>query len=200
MRERDHGAQRAEIDLHRLRIRRVGIGFGRCEVRRHAPRHIVPAHIVIRENAVLCARLDRHICNRQTVGHRKLCDALTREFKTPIERAVDADRPDERQNHVFAADVRRFFARQMHIDRLGHLEPRLARRHADREIGRADARREPIHRAVGAGMRVRTDGEHPGAHDPFLRQKDVLDADAPLLVVVQDVVLARKVTHDLRQL
>ena len=49
-------------------------------------------------------------------------------------------------------------------------------------------------------MRVRADRQHTGADNALLGENDVLDADAPLLIVVQDVVFACKVTHDLRQL
>ena len=140
MRERNDGAQRAEVDLHRTRILRVGIGMYRLKGRLHAFLDVRSAHVIIREDAVLSARLDRHVGNRQTIGHREIRNALARELEALVERAVHADHADQRQDDILAADVSRLLPRQADIDRLGHLEPRLARRHADRQIGRADAR------------------------------------------------------------
>ena len=49
-------------------------------------------------------------------------------------------------------------------------------------------------------MRVRADREHARPNDAALGQDNVLNPHAPLLVVVQDVMFARKIAHDLRQL
>ena len=69
MRERDDGTQCAEVDLHRLRIACISIGSHGLERLCHASLDVRLAYIVIRENAVLRPRLDRHIGNRQAVGH-----------------------------------------------------------------------------------------------------------------------------------
>ena len=49
-------------------------------------------------------------------------------------------------------------------------------------------------------MRVGADCQHARCDDALLRQDDVLDAHAALLEVIDDLVLARKVTDDLREL
>ena len=87
----------------------------------------------------------------------------------------------------------------MHPDRLGHFEPSPPRRHADGEIGRADARRKAVQCAIRTGMRVRADRQHARSHKTELRQDDMLNAHATDLKVILDLVLFREVAHDLAE-
>ena len=200
MREGNDRLELGEVDVDFAAVLGVLIGCDRLIRLRDAVVDISLRDLVEREDAGLAACLDGHVGDSQAVRHRQRLDARAGEFQGLVERAVNADHADKRQDDVLAGDVSRLLAHQVDLDGLRHLEPRLARRHGRAEVGRADARREAVDSTIRARMRVGADCQHARCDDALLRQDDVLDADAALLEVIDDLVLARKVTDDLREL
>ncbi len=125
-------------------------------------------------------------------------DRVAGELHRLVERTVDADHADDVQDDVLAAHPRARARRSTsNLMRRGHLEPRLAGRHARGRVGGADAGRERAERAVRAGVRVGADDDVAGADHALLGQQRVLDAHAADLVVVRDALLARELAHHL---
>ena len=151
------------------------------------------------ENAVFCAGFDGHVRNGEAVGLGECLHARAFEFKGLVEGTIDADHADEFQDDVLACDVGGLGASQCHFDTIGDFEPCASYRHSDAKVGGADAGRESAEGAVGAGVGVRTDGDHARAYEAFFRKEGMLDADPALFEVVRDVVLAGEVSDDLGQ-
>ena len=64
--------------------------------------HVSKGLFVYGEHAVLRARLDRHVANREPIVHAQCRHAFARKFHGAVERAVYADLTDDMQNQVFA--------------------------------------------------------------------------------------------------
>ena len=79
-----------------------------------------------------------------------------------VGRAVGTDLAGQVEDEVLGEDAGLQLAVVDDLHRLGHLEPQLARRHRRRAVGRADAGREDVERAVGARVRVAADHEVAG--------------------------------------
>ena len=99
------------------------------------------------------------------------------------------------QDDVFAADPRLHLAGQNNLDGFRHLEPAFSGRHADRHIRRTDASGKRADRAVGAGMAVRADDDLARRDNALFRQERMLDAHAPDLIVMDNVLCAGKLAH-----
>ena len=164
-----------------------------------APLDVGDGLFIDRENAILSAGFDRHIRNGETVGHGKGMDARAGEFQRLVQRTIDADHTDQCQDDILTGDVLRLRAGQDDFDRIRHFEPCFAGRHGNAEVSRTDAGREAAQRAVGAGMRVRADGDHAGPYEAFFRKQCMLDTDTPLLEIIDNAIFMRKVTDDLRK-
>lgn len=200
VREGDDWLELGEVDVDFAAVLSVIVGCDRLVRLRDTGIDISLRDLVEREDAGLAARLDGHVGDGQAVRHRQGLDARASELEGLVERAVDANHADERQDDVLAGDVGRLLARQVDLDGLRHLEPGLARRHGCAEVSRADARREAVDGAVRARMRIRANRQHARCDDALLRQDDVLDAHAALLEIVDDLVLACEIAYDLREL
>ena len=57
--------------------------------------HILLRQIVDRENAVLAARLNRHICNGKTVVHGKILYAIPDKFHGFVQSTIHTDHADD---------------------------------------------------------------------------------------------------------
>ena len=178
--------------------------------------HVFERECVYGENAVLRARLYRHVAHGEPVVHREVFYAVAEELHRFIQRAVDAYHSYYVENEVFAAHVFRGLAAEDEFYRRRHLKPAFARHHARRHIGRADARRERAERAVSAGVAVGAYHEVARAHKPLFGQQRVfyahradvekvfevlfaceLAAQLALLRAL-DVFIGREVVHDQR--
>ena len=71
----------------------------------------------------------------------------------------------------------------------------MAPGHGGGEVGAADAGAEGGHGAVGAGVAVGADHDVARRHHAGVGQEHVLDAHAPDLEVVDDLVLAGELAH-----
>ena len=87
------------------------------------------------EYAVLRAGLDGHVCDRETVVHRKGGDAGAGEFERLVSRSVNADHPDKVQDEVLAAHMATERSVQRNPDGLGNAEPSHPGSHAARHVG-----------------------------------------------------------------
>ena len=93
----DRAVDLAEVNVDNALIFCVGIGLERCPGAVHAALNIGARHVVDGEDAVLAARLDGHVADRQAVIDREVLDALARKFNglvacepTPVENAPSA--------------------------------------------------------------------------------------------------------------
>jgi len=93
------------------------------------------------------------------------------------------------QDYILAGNPRAQLALENELDRARHLKPRLAGRHARREVGRTNAGRECAQCAVGAGVAVRADDELTGSGQTFFREQRMLDAHCADVEEVDDIVL-----------
>ncbi len=69
------------------------------------------------DDAALAARLDRHVADREAVVHAEALDRVPGELHRLIERAVDADHPDDVQDEVLAAHPGQELAGDLELDR-----------------------------------------------------------------------------------
>ena len=196
MRERDRRLQLGEVDLDLARVFGVGVGLVHLRRLRAVFLQVVQTELIDREDAVLRARLNRHVRNREAVVHRKVLDAAADELERLIARAIDADEANQVKDQVLARNPLLRLARNDDLDRARHLEPRFARAHAGGHVRRADARRERADRTVRASVAVRADNAVARRDEPLLREKRMLDAAVVAnFEVVLDLLLFRELTH-----
>ena len=193
--EGDGRLQFGEVDLDRALVFGVRIRLEHADLPLEAAVEVFARYVVDGEDAVLRARLDRHVADGEAVVDREVLDAVADEFHRFIQRAVHADEPDDVQDDVLAADVFCGFVFQNEFDGGGHLEPALPAHHARGHVRRADARRKGAERAVGAGVAVRADHQVARADQTLLGQKRVLDAHAAHVKKVVYAVFSREGAH-----
>ena len=192
MRASDGRLQGRQVNLDLLLVFRVCISLKHRDLTAYAPLDVCHRLFIDRENAVLCARLDRHVTDRKAVVHGQGGDALAHKLHRLIQCAVHADLADDVQDHVLAGHPWAEFALQHKFDCARHLEPRLARRHTGGEVGRANAGRERAQRAVSTGVAVRSDNELARRGQAFFGQQRVLNAHRTHVKKVDDIVLLGK--------
>ena len=96
-----------KVDFDHRFVLGVGISFIDDRGALAAVFHICPGDVVHRENAVLCACLDRHVADAKAVVYGQCCHAGTCEFHAAVERAVHTDLSDDGQDQILAAAVSR---------------------------------------------------------------------------------------------
>ena len=176
MRERDDRFETVKVDLDRALV------FG-GRVCLENPRWlcVVPAQISKRlfvhgEDAVLRARLDRHVGDGEAVVHRQIRDPPARELQRLVARAVNAYHAYQVQDYVLAAHPFSRRTVQHDLYRGGDAEPSLTGGHPRRHVRRSHARRERTERTVCACVRICADHEVARRDKTLLRQKRMLDA------------------------
>ncbi len=117
-----------------------------------------------------------------------------------VSRAVDAQLADGAQHDVFGEDHVSQRSAVDDLDRRRNLDPDFAEHEGRRDVGRAHARCERTEGAVRAGVRVAADDQLARCDQTFFGKHDVLDAAAPDVEEVLDVLLDREIFHELREL
>ena len=139
MGEGDGAFQRAQIDGDLLLILSVVIGL----LHHHRPGepagYIFHSLFIHREDAVLGAGLDGHVCDGKAVVHGQLGNAGTGKFQGFVKGAVHADPADEVQDDILAGDIGLQLSGEGDLDGGGHLEPVFADGHAGGHVGGAHA-------------------------------------------------------------
>ena len=151
--------------------------------------------LVEADDAALAAGLDGHVAHGEALVHGERLDGLAGELHGLVQGAVDADEADGVQHQVLAGDPGARRARVDELEGLGHAQPHVAPGHGGGEVGAADAAAERGHGAVGAGVAVGADDDVARRHHAAVGQEHVLDAHAPDLEVVDDLVLAGELAH-----
>ena len=157
--------------------------------------HVGARDVVDLDKARLAASFNRHVGNGEALIHRQTADGAARELHRLVQRAVDADHADDVEDDVLAGNARVKLAVDLEEQRLGHLEPRLARGIAHGGVGGANASGECAKGAIGAGMGIGADDQIARAHDALLGQQRVLDAHAADLVVMRDALFTGEIAH-----
>ncbi len=152
------------------------------------------------EDAVLRSRLDGHVRHRYPTRDGEFVDGRAVIFDRAIGRAVDAELADGPQHDVLGVDHRTGLAAIHELDRRGDFQPDLSEHERRGDVGRAHAGRERAEGAVGARVRIAADDELAGSDQALFGKHDVLDAAAADVEEVLDVLLGRKIFHQLRQL
>lgn len=197
VREGYGGLERGEIHFDLPFVFGVGIGGKDHGFALESARHVVHGDLVHGENAVLGARLDRHVADGESVVDGEVLYAVARKFHGFVERAVHADEPDHVQNDVLARNVFGGLIFEHDSDRGRNLEPTHLRHHARRHIGGAYARGEGAERAVGAGVAVRADHQIARADQTLFGQERVFDAHLTDVKEVFDVLSGGKFSRRL---
>ena len=192
MRVADGGFEGRQVDLNDLLVLGVRVGLVEHRLPLAAALEVGLGHVVHREDAILCARLDGHIADAQAVIHRQRSDARAGELHRFIQRTVHADPTDDVEDEVLAGHPRGQRSGQNEPDGSRHLEPCHASGHAGRHIGGADTGGESAQRTVGAGMAVCANDAVARCHDAFFGQQRVLNAHLAHIIEVEDVVLVGK--------
>ncbi len=120
-------------------------------------------------------------------------DDRTVELDRLVRRPVRTDLAGEVQDEVLAEDAGLQLALVGDLERIGHLEPQLARGHGGSAVGRAHAGREDVDRSVGA--RVRVAAHHQVAGDDVALLGDELVAHALTHVVDGRAGLLAELAH-----
>ena len=157
------------VELEDLLVLRVGVGSDWSVWPLGAPVQVLLRHLVELHDPVLGAGFDRHVGHRQARLHIDVAQCLARVLHRLRPRSVDPDLADDVEDQVLRLDP---FLEPVVIDeleRLGDAEPQLTQREHARQVGRPDARREVVQRAVGAGVRVRADDKLARKHESVLR-------------------------------
>ncbi len=188
------------VDLEDARVLGVGVAgedlAGRARAAAFGPGLQVLRRLLVEaDDAVLAAGLDGHVAHREALVDGQRVDGLAGELHGLVEGAVDADQADGVQHQVLAGDPRLRAARVDELDALGHAQPDAAPGHGGGEVGAAHAGAEGGHGAVGAGVAVGADDDVARRHHAHVGQEHVLDAHAPHLEVVDDLVLAGELAH-----
>ena len=101
--------------------------------------HVLAALVVYLKETGLAARLDSHICNRQTSLNREVLNRRAAELHSAIQGAINTDFANDMQDDVLCRGTRRELAIDLKANGLGHLEPGTARCHAHAGVGGAHA-------------------------------------------------------------
>ena len=101
------------------------------------------------------------------------------------------------QDHVLARYPFGGLSGQVKADSRRDLEPRLARSHTGRHIGRSNAGRKRAQRAVGAGVRIGAYDRLARSDKPLLGQKRVLHTHLAHVVEVCNVLIVRELAAHL---
>ena len=118
--------------------------------------NVLKCRIIHGEDTVLAACLYGHIGDREPVIHREVADTVTGELHGFIQCSVHAYHADDMEDHILAADIRRFFTGDIEPDRSGNLEPGLSCSHTGSHIRGSHTCRESTQCSVSTCMRVCT--------------------------------------------
>jgi len=138
--------------------------------------YIVKRRLVRREDAVLAARLDGHVCDRHPVVHVHRRGAGAFPLHRAVGRAVEADVADHVQDHVLGHHPARHFSLKIKAHRLGHLHEQFARAEDEPRVGVADAGGEFAERPRHAGVRIRAEKDFSWARVALPWERGVADA------------------------
>ena len=196
VRRRDHRHELVDEDELGALVGRVVVG------RQRAPVGLAALggeerlrRLVGGDEAGLGARLDRHVGERQARVHRQRLDRRAAELERLVGGAVGAEPADEREDDVLGLDAGRQRAADLDAERLGHAQPGLAGRHADRHVGRAHAGGEGAQRAGRARVGVGADDDVAGLGEAL---GDALVADALVDVGQRRAALGAELADDRR--
>ena len=133
--------------------------------------------LVGRDDAALAAGLDGHIAEGHPLFHAHCLNRFAAELHRTIGGAIHANVADNAQDDVLGRHEGRQLAVEDKADGRRHADEELAGAHHEAGIGVANAGGEGAQRAVGAGVRVGTEDDLPGADVALLGQTHVADAD-----------------------
>ena len=138
--------------------------------------HVVESLFVRGENAVLAARLDRHVGDGHAVVHVHGIDAGALVLERTIGRAVGTDLADDVQDDVLGHDTLGHGSFKIEAHRLRNLDEQFAGAHDEAGVGVADAGGEHVERARHAGVAVGTEEDFTGTGVALGRERGVADA------------------------
>ena len=195
MRERDRRAECAKINRIFSIINSVLVCLENLVFAFGMFLHVCDCLVVNREDTVLSARLDRHVCNCETIIYGKICYSLSGELHRFIQCAIYADHADDVQDHIFSANPFGRFADQIEFDGRRNLEPCLSGCHSCCHISTADASGKCAECTVGTCMRISTDDHIAGNSQTFFRQKCVLNSHLANIKIICDFMLTCKFAY-----
>ena len=115
------------------------------------------------------AALDRHVADGHPLFDRHAVDRRAAVLVRVADAAVDAEPPDDRQDHVLGIDAGRELAVDVDAADLERLERQALRGEHVAHLRRADAERDGAERAVRRRVAVAARDRHPGLRQPELR-------------------------------
>ena len=134
------------------------------------------------------AAFDRHVADRHALVDRHAVDGAAAVFVGEADAALDAEPPDDRQDHVLRVDAGRQAAVDVDAPHLQRIERQALRREHVAHLRGADAERDRAERAVRRRVAVAARDGHARLREPELRADDVDDA----LVLARRRRLARR--------